>query len=220
MIEFFKEPNIDWMGKAKYFYGLSAILLIAGFISIYRDGIRQGIDFKGGTNVTVRFDKPPNIEQIRTALRTQGLGNSEIQSISSSGVGPSNEVLIFVGQTSQGDQAEDASRAQVVKALDTVYGAKDSSKADFNSATPASLGKDLSTRDPLGLGINAGDRYPQLARALLAYRDGQAGGVLSNFDELSKVNGATPPVISALKNGYSLGSFTILGVEIVGPKVG
>src|SRR5262249_23333566 len=186
MIEFFKEPNIDWMGKAKYFYGLSAILLIAGFISIYRDGIRQGIDFKGGTNVTVRFDKPPNIEQIRTALRTQGLGNSEIQSISSSGVGPSNEVLIFVGQTARGDQAEDATRAQVVKALDTAYGPKDPSKPDFNAATPTSLATVLLARDPANLGVNAGDRYPQLARALLAYRDSQAGGVLTNFDDLSK----------------------------------
>ena len=38
MIEFFKEPNIDWMGKAKYFYGLSAILLIAGLISWLHEG--------------------------------------------------------------------------------------------------------------------------------------------------------------------------------------
>ena len=56
MIEFFKEPNIDWMGKAKYFYGLSAILLIAGLISwLHEGGLRYGIDFRGGTNVDVRF---------------------------------------------------------------------------------------------------------------------------------------------------------------------
>jgi preprotein translocase subunit SecF len=221
MIEFFKEPNIDWMGKAKYFYGLSAILLIAGVISIYHEGgLRQGIDFKGGTNVDVRFAKPPDTEQIRAALRTQGLGNSEIQSISSFGAGPSNEVLIFVEQKSQGEQAEDASRDQVVKALDSVYGSKDTSKPDFNAVTPTTLTSALSARDPLNLSVNAGDKYEQLARRVLAYRDGQAGGVLTNFDDLSKVDGVTPALLTVLKNGYSLGTFAIRSVEIVGPKVG
>ena len=87
MIEFFKEPNIDWMGKAKYFYGLSGILLFAGLISWWQQGgLRYGIDFKGGTNVDVRFAQTPNIDQIRDALKTQGLGNSEIQAVSSGGL--------------------------------------------------------------------------------------------------------------------------------------
>ncbi len=100
MIEFFKEPNIDWMGKAKYFYGLSAILLIAGLISWLHEGsLRYGIDFKGGTNVDIRFAQPPNIDQIRNALKTQGLGGSEIQAVSSGmSASNSNEVLIFVEQ--------------------------------------------------------------------------------------------------------------------------
>ena len=88
MIEFFKEPNIDWMGKAKYFYALSAILLLAGWTSVFLNhGLRYGIDFKGGTNVDVRFAQTPNIDQIRKGLTVQGLGNSEIQSTSSGGLG-------------------------------------------------------------------------------------------------------------------------------------
>jgi preprotein translocase subunit SecF len=221
MTEFFKEPNIDWMGKAKYFYGLSGILLIAGLISIYHaGGLRQGIDFKGGTNVDVRFAQPANTEQIRTALQSQGLGTTEIQTISSSGVGPSNEVLIFVPQKAQNDQAEDNSRDEVVKALDTVYGSKDASKPNFNAATPTSLTSVLTAKDPLNLSVNAGDQYQQLARRVLAYRDGQAGGVLTSFDDLSKVDGVTPAVSSSLKNDYVLGTFAIRSVEIVGPKVG
>ena len=69
MIELFKEPNIDWMGKAKYFYALSGILLIAGWTSIFmQGGLRYSIDFKGGTNVDVRFAQPPNIDQIRSGV--------------------------------------------------------------------------------------------------------------------------------------------------------
>src|SRR5260370_28463096 len=82
MIELFKQPNIDWMGKAKYFYVLSGILLLAGWLSIlYGSGIRYGIDFKGGTNVDVRFAQPPNFDKLRSGLAAQGLGNTEIQRI-------------------------------------------------------------------------------------------------------------------------------------------
>ena len=221
MIEFFKEPNIDWMGKAKYFYALSGILLLAGWTSVFLNhGLRYGIDFKGGTNVDVRFAQPPNIDQIRKGLTAQGLGNSEIQSMSSGGLGSnSNEVLIFVEQRGQGE-AEDTARAQVITALNSIYGVKESSKPDFNAATPSSLAAILNTTDPLHLSQNAGDRYQQLARKILAYRDDQKGGVVTSFDELSSADGVTPAVLATLKSNYALGSFAIRGAEIVGPKVG
>jgi preprotein translocase subunit SecF len=223
MIEFFKEPNIDWMGKAKYFYGLSGILLLAGVISgVSQGGLRYGIDFKGGTNVDVRFAQPPNIDQVRNALKTQGLGNSEIQAISSGGLNASNsnEVLIFVEQKGQGDQALDTSKSQVLTALNATYGPKDPGKPDFNAATPSSLADLLTTHDPLNLSVNAGDRYQQLAKKILSYRDSTKNGLLSNLDDLSAVDGVTPAVLSALKSGYALGGFAIRNVEIVGPKVG
>ncbi len=70
MIEFFKEPNIDWMGKAKYFFALSGLLLLIGWSAIFlKGGIKYGIDFQGGTNVDVRFAKAPNIDQLRNGLR-------------------------------------------------------------------------------------------------------------------------------------------------------
>jgi preprotein translocase subunit SecF len=221
MIEFFKEPNIDWMGKAKYFYGLSGILLLAGVISVIaQGGLRYGIDFKGGTNVDVVFAQPPNIDDIRKGLTAQGLGNSEIQSSSSNGIAKdSKEVLIFVEQKGQ-TEAEDTSKKEVLNALNAIYGVKDANKPDFNAVTPSSLAALLTTRDPLNLSTNAGDRYQQLARKILAYRDDTKGGVLTNFDELSNVQGVTPQVIAALKDTYALGSFAIRGAEIVGPKVG
>src|SRR3984957_9842813 len=221
MIELFKEPNIDWMGKAKYFYALSGILLIAGWTSIFlHGGLRYSIDFKGGTNVDVRFAQPPNIDKLRAGLTAQGLANADIQSVSDIANPNSNEVLIFVEQKNQGDEAGDASKVQVIDALNKIYGAADSSKPDFNSATPSKLTALLTEKDPLLLSTNAGDRYQQLAKKILAYRDAASQGVLTNFDDLSKVDGVTPAVLAALKNNYALGSFAIRGAEVVGPKVG
>ena len=222
MIELFKQPNIDWMGKAKYFFALSGILLLAGWTSIiFKGGLRYGIDFKGGTNVDVRFAQPPNVDKLRRGLAAQGLGNTEIQSISDIANPNSNEVVIFVEGKGQDEQAlEGASREKVLGALKATYGVSDSSKPDFNFATQTSLAALLTERDPLNLSVNASDRYQLLAKKLLDYRDKNANGVLTNFDDLSKVDGLTAPVLAALKDSYALGPFAIRKVEVVGPKVG
>ena len=221
MIEFFKEPHIDWMGKAKYFYALSAILLLAGWVSILvKGGIYYGIDFKGGTNVDVRFAQPPNIDQLRSALTAQGLGNSEIQSIGTVAGGKSDEVLIFVGQNGMSDEARDTSKAQVLNALKNAYNAGNSGKPDLNTATPTTLAAYLTEKDPLNLSAAAGDKYQQLARQILDYRDKTLNGLVTNFDDLAKVPGVTPAVLASLKDGFVLGPFAIRNAEIVGAKVG
>src|SRR5271165_6119745 len=221
MIELFKQPNLDWMGKSKYFFALSGLLLLIGWSAIFlKGGIKYGIDFRGGTNVDVRFAQPPNIDQLRASLRSQGLGNSEIQGISDIANPNSNEVLIFVEQAGQGDQAIDDSKAKVLTALDATYGVASAGKADFNSVTPSALATALSQKDPLGLSVNADDRYQQIAKSLLAFRDTDRNGVLTSLDELSNVAGVTPAVVAAIKDSFSLAPFTIRNVEIVGPKVG
>jgi preprotein translocase subunit SecF len=221
MMELFKQPNIDWMGKAKYFYVLSGILLLAGWTSIFLNGgLRYGIDFKGGTNVDVRFAQPPNIDKLRSSLSAQGLGNAEIQSVRDIANPKANEVLIFVEGKGQDDTDLEAGRVKVLSALNASYGVSGSNKPDFNTATPSSLAAVLTEKDPLLLSVNAGDRYQQLAKKLLEYRDKNGNGVLTNFDDLSKVDGVTPAVLAALKDSYALGPFAIRTVEIVGPKVG
>jgi preprotein translocase subunit SecF len=220
MIELFKQPNLDWMGKAKYFYALSGILLLAGWISIFFGrGIKYGIDFSGGTNVAVRFAQPPNIDKIRSGLAAQGLGNTEIQSIRDIANPTNNEVLIFVEGKGQDEEMMQSSRRKVLDALNATYGVA-SNKPDFNLATPASLAAVLTENDPLFLRVNAGDRYQQLAKSVLDYRNSDAKGVLTNFDDLSKVPGVTPAALNVIKSNFVLGPFTIQGDEIVGPKVG
>ena len=224
MIELFKQPNIDWMGKAKYFFALSLTLLVIGWSAIFfKGGIKYGIDFKGGTNVDVIFAHPPNIDKLRSGLQKEGLGNSEIQSISESALGSSSnspEVSIFVEQSGNDQVALDEGKTKVINALDATYGVNTTSKPNFNSVTSSALATFLQQKDPLGLSIGAGDRYQNLAKNLLTYRDKDANGVLSDFADLSHVSGTTPAVVSAIQDNYSLAPFAIRDVAIVGPKVG
>ena len=61
-MEFFHEPNIDWMGRKWYFISVSLALLVAGLISIaIHGGLVYGIEFRSGTQVEVKFAKAADI---------------------------------------------------------------------------------------------------------------------------------------------------------------
>ena len=220
-MEFFKGVNVDWMGKVKYFVSLSLILLAVGWLSILRNhGLKQGIDFRGGTLVYVRFSGTPPIDQIRKGLQSAGLANSTIQGISDINSNSKNDVVIGLEQHGQGDESLDAGKQAILDVLHKMFGTDSGGKQDFNSITPSALAAYLTQKDPLALGVNAGERYNQLAQRLADARDRDNGGILTSFGQLKNVGGATPAVIASLQSGFSLGNFAIRNVEIVGPKVG
>jgi preprotein translocase subunit SecF len=216
-MEFFHGVNIDWMGKAKYFVTLSLVLLAAGWISVWKQGLRYGIDFRGGTLVDVRFATPPPIDHIRQGLQAAGLHNFTITSISDiSDPNSKNDIEISLEQ-SRSDQDLDTQRQTVLDALHKTFSVPPG-KTDFNSVTPSALAAYLTEQDPLHLGTAAGDRYKQLAASLTA--ELKKLGIVTNFDQLSIVPGVTPAVVSSLQSGFELGNFAIRSVDSVGPKVG
>src|SRR3984957_16767066 len=223
-MEFFKNVNVDWMGKAKYFVALSLILLVLGWASILKNGgIKYGIDFRGGTLVYVRFAGPAPVDQIRKGLAAAGLADSTIQTISDTVLnsGAQNDVVIGLDKKGEGDESLDAGKQAILDVLHKTFGTPDSAgQLDFNSATKDSLAGFLTQKDPLVLGSVAADRYNQLAERLLAARDTEHSGIVTNFDQIKNVEGATPAVRSTLNNGLVLGNFAIRNVEVVGPKVG
>jgi preprotein translocase subunit SecF len=221
-MEFFHSVNIDWMGKAKYFVSLSITLLIIGLIAwIHQGGLLYGIDFRGGAMVMVRFASAPPIGEIRKALDAAGLKNNEVTSSSDiSNPNSKNDVMINVEQKGEGEDALNASKQTILNALEKDFGTQASNKPDFNAASAPDLAAYLTQRDPLVLGPTSADRYAQLAQQLINARNNDHGGIVTSFDQLSGVGGATPAVINALKDGYSLGKFTILTAQVVGPTVG
>jgi preprotein translocase subunit SecF len=217
---FHHNAEVDWMGKSKYFFGLSLLLLLVGMQSWVRKGsLDYGIDFKGGTAVYVRFAGPPPIDQLRAGLAQEGLGRSVIQRISDIANANANEVVIYLPQEGTGSQALDTGKAEIDKALHATLGGAEAGKQDFNAATESALSEVLVRRDPLALGVGGGDRYTQLARQLITYRDRTAGGVVQNLDQLSAAP-ATAPVIATVRDGFYASNFAVVNVEIVGPKVG
>ncbi|NSL91071.1 protein translocase subunit SecDF [Chitinophaga solisilvae] len=66
----FKHAAFDFVGKRKYAYIISAIVMVAG-VSSFFNGFDHGIDFSGGRSFTVRFEKPMNRQEVADVLRKE-----------------------------------------------------------------------------------------------------------------------------------------------------
>lgn len=75
----FENLNYDFLGKRKIAYTISVTLFLIGIISVIVKGLEFGIDFKGGTEIVLQFEKPVDIGEIRTYVENLGLGSAEVK---------------------------------------------------------------------------------------------------------------------------------------------
>jgi preprotein translocase subunit SecF len=71
--------QVDWIGKRKLFYSISGFLLFIGLVNILIRGLNFGIDFNGGSEIVLQFEKQVNIADIRNYVENIGLGNVEVK---------------------------------------------------------------------------------------------------------------------------------------------
>ena len=96
-MRFFKKTNIDFLKPRRSMYLLSALVIAAGIVSLFVKGIDYGIDFRGGTEIVLQFENPLEISQLRTALGTTGMSQSEIKTF-----GSENNILIRTTEQGEG----------------------------------------------------------------------------------------------------------------------
>ena len=63
---------IDFVGKKRWFFLISAIVIILGIVSLAIFGLRPGVDFSGGTAMTLQFNSPVEQSQLRQELADLG----------------------------------------------------------------------------------------------------------------------------------------------------
>jgi preprotein translocase subunit SecF len=180
-VELFKSPNFDFLGKKWYFIGGSLIFSIAGILSmLFWHGIPLGVDFKGGTLVYVKFNSAPNDDRIRGAMDKAGLHNARIQRY---GAPANNEVLIALEEKETSEASLDTAKNQIIQALEANVQQQGAAgnKLDVNNASLGSIREALVAADPLGVGIDAEQRYTEIAQTIVNYRDRTRGGVLSRL---------------------------------------
>lgn len=122
-MEFFRNVNVDWLGKKWYFLAFSMIFSVAGIISMclhyasIGSPVPLGVDFRGGTQVQVQFQSTPDLGQIRNATSAAGIKDASVVPYD---VASNNEVLI--GLPEQHDETSlDVGRQLIVDALHAHY---------------------------------------------------------------------------------------------------
>jgi preprotein translocase subunit SecF len=212
-LELFRNTNIDFLGKKWYFLAFSLVFSLAGIASmLFWHGVPLGVDFRGGTLVYVKYSHRPDPTAIHTELVNAGLKNARVQGYDK----PENdEVLIALDIQETSEQALDKGKLQIIQAL---QGNAPAGKPDLNNASSLTIMDYLLKNDPLHVSVDANQRYGEVTKAIVNYRDKQKGGVLSSADEM---NGTVDPaVVASLKDGFFVSDFGVRNVEIVGPQVG
>jgi len=209
--ELFKQTRIDFLSKRAWTLGLSAaaIVLSIGALAV-KGGPRYGLDFRGGTEMYVRFDPKPPIDDVREALSEL---NASLQE-TTAGRGE-----FIIGTELSDESSLEQARQAVEGALREKY-ANLGGKLDLNNASQSTLADRL--RDTLpSVGVNLGEEELQaLVSRILGYRDREKGGIVRNLDELAAVPGVDQNVLNAIRQECGVGSFNIRQVGIVGPRAG
>src|SRR5437899_5059615 len=145
-MELFKNTNFDFLGKKWPFIIASLVLTVGGFASILmQGGLKFGIDFKGGTLMTVKFAEKPPIEKIRSAFSKSGKIKGEVTVQNFTDPQTQNEVEIGTELVDERQLA--ANRQAMEEVLSATFGQPGSGKLELNSASKEALAARL--RDAL-----------------------------------------------------------------------
>jgi preprotein translocase subunit SecF len=218
-MELLRNTNIDFMKYRKFWIMLSFLFVLAGAFAIIggllgKFRINFGIDFAGGTQMTLRFREKPQIDELRKVLEEAGLGDASVQSL---GERDSSRDVIIKTPVTKGN--EEGNRQRIESALNRHYNQGAGGKPDLNQIDALEIAALLTKSDPDRVGqATAAEHYKGVAEALIKERHKE--GIFTDGARLRSAPGVPPTAAAALEQQTRLGDYAVLGVENVGPQIG
>lgn len=114
----------------KIWYAFSLLIFIASLFSIFKFGLKQGIDFTGGSLLEAEYATMPDVAVIKQKIETLSLGNAVVQ--------PSGEKNIIV-------RMKDITEEQHQKVLSAILSAGQGKEIRFDSIGPV-IGKEMKNK--------------------------------------------------------------------------
>lgn len=75
-----KETHIDFIGFRYIAYTISAVVILAGLVSlIVKGGPNWGVDFKGGVVLQAKFDRAVTTDEVRSVIESAGISDVSVQ---------------------------------------------------------------------------------------------------------------------------------------------
>jgi preprotein translocase subunit SecF len=225
-VEILRDVRIDWLGKKFFFIAASAVLLAIGVAAYFvLGGLAFGIDFTGGTILYLKFNTSPDLETIRNSLKSESVSTALIQQY---GDPADNSVQVRLQTVFEAEEGVDTGHGAVQSLLRESFDPEHltSSLIDFNNTGFDAVSGHLKNSDPdklsdQGKTVSESDEYYEnLAREMLAYRDGAMDGLVNGLDDLKNVAGVTDSLVNGLGERFYAGPFAVKGVESVGAIVG
>jgi preprotein translocase subunit SecF len=249
MVEIFKNTRYDFLGKKRYFIGLSLLFILVGAISVcwrafdrnpQTRAFNLGVDFAGGTLINAKFQQAPEIDKLRAAIERQGIESSKItiQPVGDQlGQAPKHEVFIrlpnLLTVERQAGQSVTAARAtddadngkqKVLAALAELNDPATRGKTDLNLVGRDILKEQFSKLDPLKLNEvdprAAALRYGELSGRIVDYRERERGGIINSLSEIKNLSGIEPQLGAALEQHFFTGAAALRSAEAVSPQIG
>ncbi|MDO5505647.1 MAG: protein translocase subunit SecF [Pseudoxanthomonas suwonensis] len=91
-------PRIDFMRMRWISMTVAVLLLVVAIGAIAFKGFNLALDFTGGTAVTLRFEQPVDVQQVRERIDASGVRNAQVQ-----GFGNGTDVLVRI-RAEEGDE--------------------------------------------------------------------------------------------------------------------
>ena len=199
----FEDIHIDWFCKRKIFYAISLSLFLIGWINVFVRGLHFGIDFKGGTEIVLQFDKPVNVSYIRQYIDNIGLGFVELKTF-----GGETGVLVRT-------ESQYIPKNIFPKVVDNI-------SAEIEKYYPG-IPKKISdtTLSSVTYTFANADTTDQIVNRLLAkgYQAGKVSEELTNTQMVVRV-GIADWIKENLRTKMPDNQFQIIKEDHVGPKVG
>jgi len=198
--------KFDFVGQMKIWVGLSLTLMAISLISLLVKDLNYGIDFAGGTEIQVRFDKAVNAGHVRAVVTELGFGKNVVQSV---GTGDREYLVRVQSFSSVNDAQAKALRMQVAAQV----GQDNLKKFRFGSETGDKIevrfAKEMKPEEVVAIFAKAGVADVQVRP------DGKPG----DNQYLVILSGIVKKIETAL-NAKLGAKGEILRVEAVGPQVG
>jgi preprotein translocase subunit SecF len=200
----FENLNFDFLGKRHFFYVVSVSLFLLGFINMAFRGLQFGIDFKGGTEIVLQFQKPVQISEIRNDVENIGLGNLELKTF-----GSETGVLVRTELQQIPRQIYPKVVENINKAMDNILPGITPKIVDSSGANSVtySLPNPDTTNILVDKLFNAG------------YQTGRVSEEQNNTQMVVRV-GISDWIKSNLRDKIKDNPFTVIREELVGPKIG
>jgi preprotein translocase subunit SecF len=138
---------IDLIGKKYYFFALSGLLILAGFVGLLVNGVKLDIQFQGGTRMSVQM--PSNDYDTNKAVdlvkETIGKTATVMKSQTYNANDTASKLNIMVLDIASSDTLDQDQRSKLLTAIRSEFNVKEDAEVNVNSIAPF-IGNEIKTK--------------------------------------------------------------------------